>query len=163
MVLTGILDHHLVQHVPLSDGESAQHLGGPVVLEAIQAAAQDFAIECDDRGILDQRHRVGGKMWGDRLHFQPVQGVADRTVGGRPPPVAAERLVQPRLMGTDESGGTTVLRSSPPEYRTATGGGDRTASLAHDGDPESAAGFVLTGTTIHSLGKPKPFTQNHKN
>lgn len=35
MVLAGILDQHLAQHDPLSNGESAHHLGGPAVLEAI--------------------------------------------------------------------------------------------------------------------------------
>lgn len=51
---------------------------------------------------LGQGQRVGAKLWGDRLHLQPVQGVADRTVGGRAPPAATERLVQPCLVGTDE-------------------------------------------------------------
>jgi hypothetical protein len=46
--------------------------------------------------------------------------------------------------------------------KNAADGEDRTNSLAYDGDPESAASFVLTGTTIPSLGKSKRFTRIHK-
>ena len=116
VVFVGILNQHLSQHDALPDGEGAQHLGGPGVLEAVQAAPQRFAVQGDDGAVPGQSRRVVLEVRGDLRAVQPPQGIADRAICRGAPPAAAERLIQPGLVGAHELMDAPV-RGRPAHHR----------------------------------------------
>jgi hypothetical protein len=74
----------------------------PAAITASTVFLQVQGVDGDDRRRSGQGRRVGAEMRGDLARIQPLQGIADRTIGRRAPPPATERFVEPRLVRPDE-------------------------------------------------------------
>lgn len=108
-LVTFVVDREMAEDDRLVLGKGAQHMGGLLVMEAIEAAAKRFAINRDGGWqpiIWAHRHEcrgVGSKGVFDRQGIEPVQDGAHRTVGRRLSPAKTERLIQSRKMAVDEA------------------------------------------------------------
>ncbi len=88
-------DHRLIL------GKGAQHVGGLLVMEAVEAASKRLAVNRDGGrhpvfgSFRHEGRGVGPKRLLDRQRIEPIQDGAYRTVGRRLSPTKSERLVQP--------------------------------------------------------------------
>ena len=76
VVLIGVLHEDMPQHQPAFTGQGAEHLSGLLILEAIQTAAQGFAVQGHTGQICarltGQSRRMGAKGLFDLIGVQTL-------------------------------------------------------------------------------------------